>query len=316
MYWIFQRCMGTRNSLKPFEKVIYVRLYKFLSANNVISDTQFGFRKGHSTSHALNYSIEKIFTSLEADKHVIGIFIDLSKAFDTIGHCKLMSKIENDGLRGKASNLLSSYMKNRSQFIQYLNVKSDLAPITYGVPQVSVLGPLLVLLYINDIMNITNDGDFVLYADDTNIFIEGNSREGTYEKANVVLNHVHKYMLCNQLHINMGKCNYMYFRPSIANYQVCARSKEVLKINLNEKPLKQVSSTKFLGVILDEDLSWIPHIEYLNKKLKSSCGIIRRIKDYMPTSQHVSIYHSLFEAQLSYCIYPSRMQPIRRISIS
>ena len=130
---------------KIFEKIIYARLYGFLSTNNVISDTQFGFRKGHSTSHALNYSIETIFTSIEANNHVIGIFIDLSKAFDTINHSKLLSKIENYGLRGKAHSLISSYMANRNQYVQFLNEKSNLAPIKYGVPQGSVLGPLLFL---------------------------------------------------------------------------------------------------------------------------------------------------------------------------
>ena len=109
-------------------------------------------------------------------------------------------------------------------------------------------------------------------------------------------------MLSNQLHINKTKCNYMYFRPNIANYQVCARSKEMIKLYINGKAIKQVASTKFLGVIIDEDLSWIPHIEHLNKKLKSCCGAIKRIKDYIPESHYVSIYHSLFQSHLSYCI--------------
>ena len=287
---------------KIFEKIIYYRLYSFLSANNVISDTQFGFRKGHSTSHALNYSIEKIYGHLEASKHVIGIFIDLSKAFDTIDHNQLLYKIENYGFRGKAFDLIKSYMTNRNQFVQFLDEKSNLAPIRYGVPQGSVLGPLLFLLYINDIVNATPCGDFVLYADDTNIFVAANSREGVYEKANEVLNYVYNYMLSNKLHINMSKCNYMYFRPNIANYQVCARSREMLKLSINGKNIKQVASTKFLGVIIDEDLSWIPHVEYLNKKLKSCCGAIKRIMNYIPDSQFVNIYHSLFESHLSYCI--------------
>ena len=149
--------------------------------------------------------------------------------------------------------------------VHYYNVKSNLASVRYGVSQGSVLGPLLFLLYLNDIANTTPNGDFVLYADDTNIFVAGNSKEAAYEKANEVLNYVYKYMASNKLHINMSKCNYMYFRPIIANFQVCARSRELLKLSINGKNIKQVASTKFLGVIIDEDLSWLPHVEYLNK---------------------------------------------------
>ena len=182
-----------------------------------------------------------------------------------------MSKIENYGLRGKAFNLINSYMANRKQFVQFLNEKSDPALIHYGVPRRSVLGPLLFLLYINDISNTTPNGDFIMYADDTNIFVAGNTWQGVYTKANEVLSYINDYMISNQLHINKTKCNYMYFRPSISNYQVCARSREMFKLYINGKAIKQVASTKFLGVIIDEDLSWIPHIEYLNKKLKPCC---------------------------------------------
>ena len=131
---------------KIFEKIIYSRLYSFLASKNILYDNQFGFRKGHSTSHALNYSVNKLLEAVDAKKHVIGIFIDLSKAFDTIDHTKLMFKLENYGIRGRCFKLLESYMSNRSQYTNIFNENSEMSIINYGVPQGSVVGPLLFLI--------------------------------------------------------------------------------------------------------------------------------------------------------------------------
>ena len=291
---------------KILEKLIYQRLYSFLISKGVINENQFGFRKGHSTSHALNYSVEHIESLTKKKQHVLGVFIDLSKAFDTLDHGKLITKLDNYGIRDNALRLIKSYLSDRKQFVNVLNEKSDELHVEYGVPQGSVLGPLLFLLYINDICNITDKGKFILFADDTNIFVAAETKIKAYDMANQVLLAVSNYMKVNLLHINVKKCCYMYFSPHKRNKNEenthNLNEHNSLNLSINSKIINQVSHTKFLGVIIDDQLSWKPHIAALNKKLRSACGRIYRIKKCLPESLHNQIYHSLFESHLSYAI--------------
>jgi hypothetical protein len=263
-------------------------------------ENQVGFRRGHSTNHALNYSVNHIETLLKDNKHVLAIFIDLSKAFDTISHDKLITKLNNYGIRGNALKLIESYLADRKQYVNVLGENSDTLPVRFGVPQGSVLGPLLFLLYINDICNVSNDGKFILFADDTNIFVAADSESAAYNKANRILTTVQNYMICNLLHINKKKCCYIYFSP-----KKCKNSNQNpvnLQLSIDGTIIKRVRQAKFLGVTIDDQLSWKPHLELLNKKLKSACGRIYRIKNSLPESLHKLIYHTLFESHLSYGI--------------
>ena len=292
---------------KIFEKIIYSRLYNYLISKNIIYEKQFGFRKGHSTSHAINYSVDNVLKCIENKKHVLGIFIDLSKAFDTLDHEKLMVKLENYGIRGNCYQLMKSYISSRKQYSTFLNTKSDQKTVMYGVPQGSVLGPLLFLLYINDIVNVCSNGTFVLFADDTNIFIAADTEHEVYRLANRVLMNVTKYMVSNQLHINIGKCSYMHFQPNLNNAQrmTCSRTRiydHSLNLFLNGTKLSKVDKVRFLGVIIDDKLSWEPHIKHLESKLNLCIVMIKRIKKFIPKSHYGTLYHSLFVSHLSYCI--------------
>ena len=154
------------------------------------------------------------------------------------------------------------------------------------------------LLYINDISNSSNLGTFILFADDTNIFVEGTSREDAYQKGNTVLRHVREYMVLNKLHINMTKCCYIHFKPKSSSQDPDLS----LELKIHDFPIKRVNSTKFLGVLIDEQLSWEPHVTALRRKLSHASATLNRIRDSVPEDLHRDLYYTLFESHLTYCI--------------
>ena len=179
--------------------------------------------------------MDKAISEIEKKKHVIGIFIDLSKALDTIEHGILIDKLEHYGIRGKLYTLIKSYISCRTQQSKTLGISSDKFIVKYGVSQGSVLGPLLFLIHINDIVSLTTLGEFILFDDDTNIFIVDENEKIAYEKANKFLSGVNELMKSNQLHINVGKSCYMHFKPTLDRVkQTCARIR-CFDTNLNVK---------------------------------------------------------------------------------
>ena len=295
---------------KIFEKLIYHRLYAFLDKYNILYKKQFGFRRNHSTTHALNIAISSIAKALNNNYKSMGIFIDFSKAFDTINHSILLKKLEHYGIRNQALLLITNYLSNRYQYVVCDGNASTILPVLNGVPQGSVLGPLLFILYVNDIIYCTcyckgqqceskdkclDLATFILFADDTNIFVSGTSIKQLYYKANYILKHLMKYLDANYLHINTDKSKFIHFKSP--------KSNDInMNLNLGNKRLTCVKKTKFLGVFIEEKLNWKYHISSIAKRVSKTSGILYKIGRSLPISLRKSVFSELVNSHLSYCI--------------
>ena len=212
---------------KIIEKIMHKRLYHFLELHNVLFDNQFGFRKNNSTSYALMEITEKIKESIDNGKYGCGIYIDLRKAFDTVNHNILIKKLEHYGVCGILLEWFKSYLNERKQFVFMNGESSDLKYILCGVPQGSVLGPLLFLLYINDLPNISAKLKFFLFVDDTNIYFESDDLLNVEETVNKELKKLYLWLNVNRLSLNVSETHYIIFHP----YNKPLRKHITIKIN-------------------------------------------------------------------------------------
>ena len=188
-----------------FETVMYNRLIDFLESRKTWVKEQFGFRKLHSSYMALMLLMDKLIKSLENGEFVIGIFLDFSKAFDTVDHAILLEKLYHYGIRGTTLDWFNSYLSSRKQYITYNGISSHTKTVSCGVPQGSILGPLLFLIYINDLSNVCKYSTPILYADDTNLFLNGMDLNEMENAINTDLKQVSLWLKVNKLSLNEKK---------------------------------------------------------------------------------------------------------------
>ena len=280
---------------KIFEKILYSRLIKYIDKSNILYKYQFGFRKNHSTEHALIELVDQIRYNIGGNKMTCGIFIDLSKAFDTVDHQILIEKLEHYGIRGKALDIFKSYLSNRKQYVQLEKSKSQLRPISCGVPQGSVLGPLFFILFINDLHKCCPEGKVRLFADDTTIFFHKDNINDIISTGKIIMTQLTNWLRANKLTLNADKSTFTIFK---SHKKVIHNMPECIEF-LNQS-IKRTSHNKFLGIILDEHLTWNFHITELSNKLKRLFHIFYNIRDYLSKENIKTIYYALVYSRIKY----------------
>ena len=282
------------NISKILEKIIYSRVIDFLNRNDILSKYQFGFRKKHSTAHAILSFTEKVSRAIDKFQHTAGIFLDLSKAFDMINHDMLLYKLNHYGIRGKALEWFRSYLKDRKQFVCINNEKSSLRSVDCGVPQGSILGPLLFIIYINDFPKSSNVLSFILFADDSNLFFSHSNPHTLVDVMNIELNKIMQWLRANRLSLNLQKTNVMLFSNTL--------DKLPHDIIFENEVIKQVYSVRFLGVTVDSKLSWKQHIDCICRTISSNIGVINKVKFCFPVKKLLMLYSTLILPYLTYGI--------------
>lgn len=281
---------------KLLELLIHSRIQKFLDSKNAIFQNQFGFRKGHSTNHAIISLCEMIRNSLDNDGFSVGIFVDLKKAFDTVEHSILLNKLEHYGIRGIANKLLKSYLSKRSQCVRNGNLCSEFVDILHGVPQGSVLGPLLFLVYINDLHSAIKYSTAIHFADDTSLICNGQSLKSLNKSINEDMKLLVHWLRANKIALNAAKTEIIIFRKK--NKIITKK----LNFRLSGQKITPSIKVKYLGVILDQHLDWNNHLSNLISKLSRSIGMLSKLRHYVDSQTLRALYFSLFDSYLNYSI--------------
>lgn len=288
---------------KVFERIFNDRLQNFLFSNKIISPQQFGFIKNKNTADAMICLISSIVESLDIGRPTVGMFFDLTKAFDMVDHNILLDKLSIMGIRGVSLAWIASYLSGRTQTVRVPFVdsggclrmaNSSSMPVTMGVPQGSVLGPILFLLFINDLPQCISDARVCLFADDTSLMISACNREELEMKSYIEASSLHQWLSENNLILNTAKSHAVEFY--INNRFI----HDSLSIFVDDSELESCSSVKFLGLVVDSNLNYYQHVDAVCKRLSSGIYMLKKLSTFANTDVLLTAYYGLIYPFLSY----------------
>ena len=282
---------------KIIEKIFSDQLCTYFESNDLFNDYQFGFRGGRSAEVALSGFVNDVLVASENKNYTVSLFLDYSKAFDTVQHNILLHKLEHYGVRGTALEWINSYLNNRKQCVNYKKSLSSLKDIICSIPQGSSLGPLLFIIYINDISYSSNFFKYSLYADDSVLYASGKDLPLLINTVNNELKNVNDWLLANKITLNTKKSHYMLF----GNKRRTIQYNQLSSIKINEIQITKVADTDFLGVTINEKLEWSQHIRNVSNQISKLNGILFLTRHLLTRETLKNIYLTLVNPHITYC---------------
>ena len=281
---------------KVFERLIHHQLYNYLQKHNILNSTQFGFRPGLSTQDVLVSLVEEWREALDQDTLVGALLLDMSKAFDTVNHSILLQKLSRYGVRRAELKWFAEYLSDRRQRVCIRGVKSQWSEVKRGVPQGSILGPLLFIVYVNDLPQSVQKSSVKQYADDTTISLSAEDintlREGLEEDADNVM----KWAENNGLKLNTKKTQLL-----LIGRKKRERELAQVRVLMGKEEVERSKCAKCLGVMLDDGLSWREQVQQVRKKCFIGLAKLRRLRNVLPSRTKKQLYNALVLPHLDYC---------------
>ena len=285
---------------KIFEKLVCSALTNHLESNKLLFDYQFGFRKKRSTIQAALDFVTRITDAIDNGNIPLGVFLDLSKAFDTVSHEILLDKLSFYGLSPLTLRWFKSYLENRRQYVCIDETFSEPKKITYGIPQGSTLGPILFLIFVNDVQFVTKSAHLLLYADDMNLLYSHKKLKNTVELLNKEFALLNDWFDANKLTVNVSKTKYIMFGTKQKLRSTMTDGVESQLFLTPGQAFNRASSTRFLGLELDSNLKWNQQIDYISRKIAKSIGILYKCRHYLDLATLKNLYYSFIYPYISY----------------